>query len=171
VKSRRNIELKARCTDLARAEKAAQSLGATSHGVLVQTDTYFHVIHGRLKLREIEGRGAELIRYERADKTDFRASDYDVVPVANPAELKAALGRALGVRGEVHKRRLLYLWQNVRIHLDDVRDLGTFIEFEAVLEADADESESLERLKTLAERLAVRDDDRIAQSYSDLLGY
>ena len=166
---RRNLELKARCTDLAAAATAAESLGATRQGLLVQTDTYFHVPHGRLKLREHEGGRAELIAYSRPDHPQFRSSEYQVVPVSNPIELKSALATALGVRGEVRKHRELYLWHNVRIHLDDVSGLGTFIEFEAVLEPGESEVESLGRLEVLTRALKIQPGDRIAVSYSDLL--
>ena len=167
----RNLELNARCRDLQRAAQASLSLGATRAGELRQLDTYFHFAHGRLKLRETEGSGAELIAYERADDPAFRGSDYYVIPVSHPAEMKAALAKKLGVRGEVRKRRELFLWHNVRIHLDDVAGLGTFIEFEAVLSpAGDDEAISLERLAKLKAALAIRDEDRIAVSYSDLAG-
>ena len=166
---RRNIELKARCRDLDRAAVAAVSLGASRQGELIQIDTYFRVASGRLKLREIEGSGAELIWYERPDHVAFRASDYFVVPVAHPQQMKAALARALGVRGEVRKRRQLLLWHNVRIHLDQVEELGSFIELEAVITDEA-EATSHERLATLTRALHIEDADRIAGSYSDLLG-
>jgi predicted adenylyl cyclase CyaB len=170
VEAKRNLELKARCADLAAAAKAAESLGAQRQALLVQTDTYFRAPHGRLKLREHEAGRAELIAYSRPDHPEFRASEYHVVPVPNPAELKAALALALGVRGEVRKRRELYLWHNVRIHLDDVDGLGTFVEFEAVMSPGEAESGSMERLRVLSKSLGVRDQDRVAQSYSDLLG-
>ena len=166
----RNLELKARCGDLQRAAEAALSLGATRAGELRQLDTYFRFAHGRLKLRETEGRGAELIAYERANDPAFRGSDYYVIPVSHPAEMKAALAKKLGMRGEVRKRRELLLWHNVRIHLDDVAGLGTFIEFEAVISPAGDEVLSLERLGSLKEALAIRDEDRVAVSYSDLAG-
>jgi len=167
----RNIELKARCADLQRAAQAAQNIGATHAGELHQLDTYFHFAHGRLKLRETEGRAAaELIAYQRANDPAFRGSDYYVIPISHPAEMKAALSKKLGVRGEVRKRRELLLWHNVRIHLDDVAALGTFIEFEAVISPTDDEAVSLDRLARLSEALAVREEDRIAVSYSDLAG-
>ena len=167
---RRNIELKARCADLHRAAEAALTLGATHAGELRQLDTYFRFAHARLKLRETEGRGAELIAYQRADDPSFRGSDYYVIPVSHPAEMKAALTKKLGVRGEVRKRRALLMWQNVRIHLDDVAGLGTFIEFEAVISPADDEAISRQRLERLREALAIRDEDRVGVSYSDLLG-
>src|SRR5204863_8692897 len=110
---RRNIELKARCRDLAAAGAAAIQIGAAPQRVLVQTDAYFHVPQGRLKLREIEGEPAELIFYQRADSTTSRDSHYEISPVPNPASMMAALGGALGVRAIVRKRRALLLRRSV----------------------------------------------------------
>ena len=73
-------------------------------------------------------------------------------------------------RGCVRKERRIYLWHNVRIHLDEAENLGSFLEFEAALAADADEATSQDRLGQLCARLGIRDDDHVAQSYSDLLG-
>src|SRR5205823_14349078 len=133
---RRNVELKARCGDLAAARAAAEAFGARAAGVLHQLDTYLRCQHGRLKLRETIGvTPAELIWYDRSNEAKFRPSDYRLVAVNDPAGLKAALGAAMGLRGEVRKIRRLMLWGNVRIHLDEVEDLGSFVEFEAVLAA------------------------------------
>ncbi len=162
--------MKARCRDLAAAEAAAKSLGATAAGVLVQIDTYFHARQGRLKLRETSGKPAELIWYARADSTEFRGSDYHLIPIADADIAKTALSGALGVRGEVRKHRTLLLWENVRIHLDRVEKLGDFIEFEAVISQAADEAISQQHLLTLAKALSINVEDRVAVSYSDLLG-
>ena len=166
---RRNIEIKARCDDLADARVAALKIGAEATGILRQIDTYFRTTHGRLKLRETEAKTAELIWYIRPDDSEARGSDYRIVPVPDPAALKAALAAAMGVRGVVKKRRELLMWHNVRIHLDTVEDLGTFIEFEAVLTDSSDESTSRQRLHTLVDTLRVAKADRIATSYSDAL--
>jgi predicted adenylyl cyclase CyaB len=138
--------------------------------VLEQTDTYFRANHGRLKLRETKQKQAELIGYDRPDHRDARGSDYRLVAVMDPDALKAALSEALGVRGVVKKRRELLTWHNVRIHLDVVEHLGTFIEFEAVLTDSSDETTSFERLETLTRALRIDDADRIATSYCDQLG-
>jgi adenylate cyclase, class 2 len=168
---RRNIELKSSCSDLARARAAALRLGAADAGVLEQTDTYFHCHHGRLKLRETAGRGAELIAYARDDRAEARASEYHLIPVAEPDQLKAGLAGALGVRVVVVKRRELLLWRNVRIHLDRVEGLGGFVEFEAVLsDGDGtDEASAHDRVATLADALHLREEDRVAKSYADLI--
>src|SRR4051812_31521940 len=136
----RNIELKTRYPDLERAKRICLEIGAIEQPPLLQTDTYFAVPHGRLKLREMPDR-AELIEYTREDKTATRASDYRIAAITDPANLKAILASALGIKVEVRKRREWFLWHNVRIHLDTVDDLGTFIEFEAVLSGNETEAQ------------------------------
>jgi adenylate cyclase class 2 len=166
---RRNLELKSRCPDLTAAEAAVFRLGARPAGVQVQTDTYFRARSGRLKCRTIEGQPAELIWYERPDQDAARLSAYRLVPVPDSAGLCAVLAAALGVRGVVRKRRTIYLWHNVRIHLDEVSGLGTFVEFEAVLAAGEDEATAAARLRHLSEALGIRPADHLAPSYADLL--
>jgi adenylate cyclase class 2 len=181
---RRNIELKARCPDRVAAQLAALHLGAASRGTVRQTDTYFRVPAGRLKLRENRPGNDTIIFYHRPDQLAFKASDYRIVPVSDAAATKALLTEALGVVAVVRKRRELLVWHNVRIHLDAVENLGDFVELEAVLttEADADagshvgarsdaaalEAESLDRLERLTCALDIRPPDRLAGSYAEL---
>jgi predicted adenylyl cyclase CyaB len=91
-----------------------------------------------------------------------------VVPVSEPNVMLAALNAALGMRGTVRKRRELLLWQNVRIHLDQVESLGTFIELEAVISETNDQNVSHARIEELRRELEIADE--IAVSYSDFLG-
>jgi adenylate cyclase class IV len=165
-----NLELKARHPDLHAAAAAAEQLGARGPTVEDQTDTYFRVPNGRLKLREILGQPAVLIWYTRPDLRDARTSAYQLVPVPDPGGLRAALAGALTVRGMVRKRRTIYLWHNVRIHLDEVDGLGTFVEFEAVLSPGEDEAAARRRLEELCRVMAIRPEDHLAPSYADLLG-
>jgi adenylate cyclase, class 2 len=166
----RNLELKVSCSDLSWAREKVHQLGAGPATLEVQTDTYFRVPHGRLKLREIEGRPAVLIWYERPDCPGVRTSAYHLVPVTDAALLRAALAGALGLRGQVQKRREIYLWHNVRVHLDEVAGLGTFIEFEAVMSGAGDEPTSQARLHQLCAALGIDPAGALAPSYADLLG-
>lgn len=168
---RHNLELKARHSDLAAARAAAVALGANPGEVEEQADTYFHVKHGRLKLREIAGQAAVLIAYDRPNERTARLSAYHLIPITDPAALKAGLTATLGIRGEVRKRREILLWHNVRIHLDAVAGLGTFIEFEAVLSPADDEVTAGARLAQLGAALGVQPADHLAPSYADLLGF
>jgi predicted adenylyl cyclase CyaB len=170
IRVRRNLELKARHPNLAAARELVQELGAAPAGVEFQTDTYFFARQGRLKLREIQRQSATLIWYERADQATPRICHYQLVPVLDPGILKAALAAALGVRGEVCKRREIFLWHNVRIHLDEVAGLGTFVEFEAVLSPADDLATAQDRLNHLRDLLGISPGDVIPQSNADLLG-
>src|SRR3954468_15082144 len=114
---RRNVELKARDPHPERSLDPALALGAEDRGELRQRDTYFAAPRGRLKLREQEPGGAELIAYERADAAEARESRYRIAPVADPAALREALAAALGTVAVVEKRRHLLVWEGVRIHL------------------------------------------------------
>jgi predicted adenylyl cyclase CyaB len=169
IAPKRNIELKARCPDLPASREAARRLGAELAGTLEQRDTYFVVPNGRLKLRQTAGRGAELVAYARENSAAVRGSDYRLVPVPDPAALLAALEVSLGIRGDVVKSRELWMWQRVRIHLDRVQGLGTFLEFEAVLEFGEPDEAGHRKIATLREALGVGDGDLIGTSYSDLL--
>ena len=166
----RNIELKARLADLDEARRIAQSLATKTLVAQDQTDTYFHCPNGRLKLRQIEHAPAHLVWYKRPDEEGPKASDYRLVPVANPETLKAALNDAYGIWRIVRKHREIYLHHNVRIHLDVVEGLGSFLEFEAALSPDIDDAHGQKQLQELSRRFSISDADLLAGSYSDLLG-
>src|SRR5262249_61988463 len=116
-----------------------------------------------------EGR-AELIGYDRPDSGSIRASAWQRTVIAEPATAHAVLSAALGVRGEVRKRREVWHWHNVRIHLDDVEGLGSFVELEAVIDADNDEAISLVRLESLGVGLRLEPGDGVAGGGRRLLG-
>jgi predicted adenylyl cyclase CyaB len=79
------------------------------------------------------------------------------------------LAAALGVRGVVRKRREIHHYHNVRIHLDDVEGLGTFVEFEAVLSPHNDEAAAHADLEMLRHALGLADAEELAVSNVDLL--
>lgn len=164
----RNIELKARDPDPPRSLAVSLELGAEDCGWLDQLDTYFRVAQGRLKLREQDG-AAELIHYERSDEAIERESNYRIVQVQDPEGLKDILAVALGVVVSVEKSRRLLLWRSVRIHLDEVPGLGSFIELEAVAEPDSDLSGEYRNITELRGALGISDERILATGYSDEL--
>src|SRR4051812_38502858 len=164
---RRNIELKAFDPDPERSLAAALRLGARDRGVIRQRDTYFRVGSGRLKLREEEPGGATLVQYDRADDNRARESRYRLIPVEDASTLCAALEASLGVLAVVEKERHLLLWQNVRIHLDRVKDLGDFVELEGVATADSDLAHELDSVTRLTEALEIPPERILRNSYSN----
>jgi len=81
------------------------------------------------------------------------------------------LAHALGVRVRVSKRREVFLLGNTRIHLDEVECLGTFIEFEVVLDGDSSEEAGVKRTVELMEAFSIREADSVSGSYVDLVSY
>jgi len=165
----RNVELKGHDPDPAATLAAALALGATDHGVLRQRDTYFRASSGRLKLREQEPGGAQLIAYERADDAQARQSVYHLVDVPDPAALTAALDTALGATAVVEKERRLLIDDGVRIHLDDVRGLGAWIELEAIAGPGSDLAAEHAKVSRLRAALGLSDDRVVAEGYAALL--
>lgn len=165
-----NIELKAIYGDLERGARLARELGARFRGELAQTDTYFHVRFGRLKLREINGASeAELIAYQRDDHARARVSSYEIIPIADAAAARRGLAATLGVRLMVVKRRDLWIWKNVRIHLDRVEHLGNYLEFEAVLDDPSQADGGRRLVGDLVRHFAITPGDVQHHSYADLL--
>jgi len=164
-----NVEIKARCADPERVRRVLAAVGADCRGTDRQVDTYFRCAAGRLKLREGDIENA-LIHYARADDAGPKESRVTLFPTAAGSGLGGLLERALGVLVVVRKRREIYFVGTVKIHVDEVDGLGTFVEIEAI---DRDGTLGRDRLKeqceALMERLGVRPDDLVARSYSDLL--
>ncbi len=163
----RNIELKARLRNRGNALEACKALNAAFQGTIHQVDTYFKVPQGRLKLREADPGRDELVFYRRPDVAGPKGCDYILAPVNR--SLKAFLTEALGVVAVVDKVRTLYLWENVRIHLDDVQALGAFIEFEAVLSGEYDEQDGCSKVQQLIRRFDLHAGDQMEGSYLDLI--
>ena len=164
-----NIEIKARTSKTAEIRQLLLEEGADFKGTDYQTDTYFNSPNGRLKLRQgnIEN---TLIFYERANAAGPKTSHFDLVPVADGEALKAVLTKSMGVKVVVQKEREIYFIENVKFHLDTLRQLGNFVEIEA---SNRHHPLSLERLREQCDyymhRFAISDPDLVNLSYNDML--
>ena len=166
----RNVEIKARVAEPARLRALAAVLADGPPVVIEQTDTFFAVGRGRLKLRVFADGAGELISYERPDAAGPKTSRYGIAPVADGASLLAVLSAALPVRGVVRKRRELLLCGRTRIHLDRVEGLGDFLELEVVLAEGEDLAAGEAEARELMARLGIAPGDLVSGAYLDLLG-
>jgi adenylate cyclase, class 2 len=164
----RNIELKARLHDLAAARDIALQIATEYVGVQLQTDTYFVCPQGRMKLREIVGQSAYLVWYDRPDDLQSKDSNYLIREVADEARIRK-LKAEMGIRAIVEKRREIFLFENVRIHLDEVERLGSFIEFEAVLSPAVRAPTGRRQLMELQKLFKIEQADLLPVSYVDML--
>lgn len=166
---RLNIEIKARTSEPERIRTLLRKRGADFIGQDAQCDTYFTVPNGRLKLREGEIENA-LIHYHRENTSGPKRSDVTLYHPDPNSALKKILSQALGVDVVVEKRREIYLIDNVKFHIDELDELGSFIEIEAIDDDGALDAERLERqCRDYLELFKVEPDDLVAESYSDLI--
>lgn len=175
-----NLEFKAQCESLESFYPRLAGLNATHHETVHQIDTYFYVAleknrsksemcEPRLKLREIDGvTEAWLIYYERPNHDASRYSQYQLCKIEDPATLKALLAAALGVKTIVEKRREVWMFNNTRIHLDTVADLGQFVELETVFQGQT-ETEAINEHQHVKTTLRLDTANPVAVSYSDLI--
>jgi adenylate cyclase class IV len=174
-----NLELKCRSGDLAEAARLACNLGARLDGEFSQTDTYFAIRTGRLKLRHTipvadasvtpAWERYELIFYRREDRREAKTSDYLILPVADGPAVLAFLSVALGVKVTVDKKRVVYLKDNLRIHLDSVPGLGNFLEFELIVKDAHPLPQCQEQMQHLVRHFRIVKRQLVTRSYSDLL--
>jgi predicted adenylyl cyclase CyaB len=173
VQQLRNVEMKARVRNLSSVLSRLEQMGAGKPtDTLKQADTYFNVPSGRLKLRELEdsnGGRSELIFYNRPDEPGPKMSEYEIVALEDPDELKRLLTTALGVQAVVRKERSLFLIDITRIHLDQVEQLGSFLEIEVVMP----ENFLPERAESIAGKLiddlGIAEAELVEGSYLDLM--
>lgn len=167
----RNAEFKARVDALVPVRERLAALSPRWVGIDRQRDTYLHSPHGRLKLREGTVETA-LIAYTRADVAGVKQSDVTLARLAPDvaAALRPVLVAALGVDVVVEKTREIAFVGHVKVHLDEVPGLGTFVEVEAI---DTDGTRSVEALTAdaAAMRTALGLDAAPleARSYADLI--
>jgi len=166
----RNLELKARVDDLKRLRNIAVKLGAAFGGKDRQIDTFYKVPEGRFKIRESSITGNELIAYSRCDKGGSMESEYERVRLYDVSRFKRLLGRAMDFEALVVKQREIFILGNARIHLDEVEDLGSFIEFELELEdKETGTCNAQSIIKELTRLFNIKEENIVACSYADLV--
>lgn len=164
-----NVEIKARCLHPENIRAYLHQHQAEFKGVDEQTDTYFNVNKGRLKLREgnIEN---NLIYYERNNQAGPKDSHFQLVKVEDAKGLKEVLTKANGIKTIVHKRREIYFIKNVKFHIDEVPGLGHFVEIEAGnLYGDFSKEQLRAQCNHYLNEFAVSDTDLLEHSYSDMI--
>jgi len=172
------VELKAKVDGLDVVRKKLTSLGTQRIGTFRQIDVYFNVPEGKLKLREVEGSNkAELIYYERENIAAPKRSNVFILKVQEPEVLKNLLKRFLKTSAIVEKIREIYRYQGtkvsskypyIQIHLDNVKKLGPFVEFE-MKNSNQTEKKDKQILENLMKQLGIKTSQLQKYSYSDLL--
>src|SRR5205807_10607886 len=112
----------------------------------------------------------QLVYYGRPDVGGVKESRVLLASIPDAPAVREILSRVLPVKAEVRKTREIFRFQGVQVHLDTVRGLGKFIEFEKVLAGESERETGRKQLESLRANFQIPDDDLMASSYSDLLG-
>jgi adenylate cyclase class 2 len=164
-----DFSIKARCSDLDSLERLLLSMSPRYLGQDNQTDTYFSIPVGRMKLRQgnIE---CLLTHYLREEGGNGLMKTTVFLYKLNPSrEVVRKCTGSLREIGQVKKCRKIYFIDNVKFHLDRLADGRTFVEIEAI---DREGTLGLAVIRGLAEKyrklLAIEAHETTSESYINI---
>lgn len=165
-----NVEIKVRVDSLAPFRTRLEAMDASHTGTDTQRDTYFAVPEGRLKVREGHVEQG-IIFYQRPDQAGPKPSQVERTdPGESLGAVLAVLKAALPVDVVVEKTRSIYWVGTVKVHLDDVPRLGTFVELEAVdTDGTASETDLRAACDALMRDLQLPEEGLVEGSYADFV--
>lgn len=164
-----NIEIKAKLNDIDQAHAVAQKLSDQPMVKILQRDTFFKTLTGRLKLRDFMDGTGQLIFYLREDTPEPTGSYYQITPTSDTEGLRLVLSESLGTIGEVEKTRYLYMYGRTRIHLDEVKNLANFLELEVVMRDGENRSSGISEVNQIMEEFSIDTEQLVHCAYIDLL--
>ena len=165
----RNIEIKARIESVEAMSTKVAALADHGPIEILQDDTFFTCVRGRLKLRALSATEGQLIFYQRPNHTGPKESFFLSAPTSAPDTVREALSLAYGQAGRVRKHRTLYRIGRTRLHLDRVEGLGHFLELEVVLSEGEQSASGVAEAHKLMAALGIAPTQLIEGSYVDLL--
>ena len=164
-----NIEFKARCEDIGLARELCRARNADLIRQNDQSDSYFALSRGRLKLRENLPGGRSLIYYDRLDSPLPRESEFEIVSVDDSSvPVVEMFKKVIGLRVVIAKKRETYRFDSAIVNLDDVAGLGQFIEVEVEVERPGDIERATRYADDLLTYFHLTPADLIPWSYADL---
>jgi predicted adenylyl cyclase CyaB len=165
----KNIEIKASLDNVDSCLDKAKSLSGDDPEIIKQEDFFFNCDNGRLKLRIFSHQKGELIFYNRKNEKVPKTSEYFITETDEPDRLLQVLEKAYGIHGIVRKTRKLFLIGRTRVHIDNVENLGDFLEFEVVLSENENTNEGKTEAHRLMDQFGIENDDLIECAYVDLI--
>lgn len=161
-----NLELKLMLKSHAKVKSILKKMNIRPKGVLNQKDIYYRIKDGLLKLRIENKQDAHLIFYNRDEKSKKRWSNYFLLNV-DASQAESFMERFMEKSAVVEKKRELYIYDNTRIHLDTVKNLGKFLELETVVLKHKSDAEK--RFASVLKMLGLDRKTEIKASYKNLI--
>ena len=165
----KNVEIKASVKTIRDLVERISDLADSGPENIEQDDTFFKCDNGLLKLRDFSDGSGELIFYKRSKTEGPKTCFYEIIPTDAVHSLHKLLSKAYGQIGRVRKNRTLYMIGRTRVHVDQVEELGTFVELEVVLKEDESEVVGMREARELMAALGIEENALIDLTYVELL--
>ena len=170
------VEVKAQINDAKNIERSIIALGASPLGIENQADTYysapfrdFEKTDEALRIRVKEGEYFLTYKGPKLDEVSKTRIEFEVE--INDANNMGNILSALGFYpvATVVKRRKKYRIGDIYISLDEVRDLGNFIEAETSTKNHENYKEKVENIFKLIEKLGISRASTIREPYLEMM--
>ncbi|TAL49270.1 class IV adenylate cyclase [Patescibacteria group bacterium] len=174
---RKEIEVKAKVGNLKELTQKLKALEVVLSEPIIQNDQTFvdenYGDYGKfqpdkniLRIRETNGKYIFTLKQPKTNEFDSLERETEI---ADPIEFREAL-LLMGYEPvvEIHKVRRKAKYRNYEICLDEVKELGSFIEVEKITEDENAEMVQNELLAFL-ESLGVKKEDRVTNGYDTLI--
>lgn len=137
---------------------------------LNQIDTYIksNMTGTRLKIRK-EDNNCYAINYLRDNVEQEKISNYLFYQIDDYDMFMKVFGAGFEIETIVEKTRELYKWKNARIHFDNVKNLGKFVEIEVVISNDVEEAESYGVMNDIIIMFNLDKQEKISLGYKELI--
>ena len=160
-----NLEVKIQFDSFREIKEILKKIGAEFTATLNQKDIYYKNSGGLLKLR-IENGVESLIHYNRNENSKNRWSNYNLLKFKDENAEKF-FRQIFEIETVVEKKRLLYMYDDTRIHLDKIKYLGNYLELETlVLNGQTD---AKKRFRKISELLKLDMKKQIKKSNRDMM--
>ena len=161
--------------DLERVERALAGLGAEQAGAVVQVDTYYDAPHRdfaetdealRTRAETRDGETTTKLTYKGPLVDDESKTREEFETVVADATATANIFERMGFApaATVHKDRRFYRYDGYTVTLDDVEDVGEFVEVEAETDEDGVDRARKGAYEVLR-ALGLDPDDQVRTSY------
>lgn len=176
------VEVKIKISNKENLIYSLLEMGFVKTGYVIEKDTYynsefhdFKASDQALRVREVHNK----MTSEKSACITFKGKKLDFVsmsrkeletPVENPEIMKEILvNMGLHPVQPVEKERIIFALGNMSACVDQVKDLGSFLELEVMIEEDSGREKALREIEVILGRLGLSMADTTRMSYLSML--
>lgn len=169
------VEAKVRINDREGMEERIKEQGAEYKGTIKQADEYFDCSDmrifnsgGAFRVRAADGKYR--VTYKGVKKDEETTSREEMEIAIESAEKMIKILENMGFIRlcEIKKKRKVYLLAGLKISLDEVEGLGSFMEMEGMANSEAEYKEKKGEIFKLLDKLGVPSEDISQRSYMEM---